>query len=77
MEASRKNSLEMTDIIQKRGPKGLRSTVSEKETNGQIGEMGPCQQDLEPEESEVRNKLASFTYLDNSLDGYVNHIHKQ
>ena len=34
MEASRKNSLEMTDIIQKRGPKGLRSTVSEKETNG-------------------------------------------
>lgn len=43
MEASRKNSLEMTEIIQKREPKFLCSTVSEKETNGWIGEMGPCQ----------------------------------
>lgn len=34
MEASRKNSLEMTEIIQKREPKVLRSTVSGKETNG-------------------------------------------
>ena len=40
MEASRKNSLEMTDIIHKRGPKGLHSTVLEKEMNGWIGEMG-------------------------------------
>lgn len=40
MEASRKNSLEMTDIIHKRGPKGLHSTVLEKEMNGWIGETG-------------------------------------